>query len=191
MSCLCTVINGAGVPRLSLNLSNRLVALLMTLLHCCACCRPCLHAASQPELAIAAPADLSDMVWALARLRFTPSDAWLAALTAAITGAIQGFSPQGLAAVIWGYTRLGLKPDRLWLLRFRALAAGSNDPGADAQQLAQFVAAFLAQQNRLKFQSSGLVPAGTRARSSSRGASGAVSPVKRAALQRDAGGRYG
>lgn len=109
-------------------------------------------AAAGPQLASATPADLSEMVWALARLRFCPpDDAWVTRLSAAISNQLQGFSVQGLAAVIWGYTRLGVRPDRLWLLRFRAAAAGGEEGSTSSQQLAQFVAAFLAQQNRQRF----------------------------------------
>lgn len=112
-----------------------------------------LSAAAGHQLASATPADLSDMVWALARLRFCPPDgAWVSRLSASISDQLQGFSVQGLAAVIWGCTRLGVRPDRLWLLRFRAAAAGGEQEGStSSQQLAQFVAAFLAQQNRQRF----------------------------------------
>jgi hypothetical protein len=93
-------------------------------------------------------------VWALARLRFSPPPRWTAALAGAVTARLQEFSAQGLAVVVWGFTRLGARPDRLWLLRFRALAADAADRGDgsdSSSELAQFVAACLAQQNRLRF----------------------------------------
>jgi hypothetical protein len=107
------------------------------------------------------PSDLSDVVWALARLRFSPDESWMTHLTTAINRQLQGFSLQGLAVVIWGYTRLGFRPDRLWLLRFRAMAGPAGQEGSgggsssssssSGEQLAQFVAAFLALQNRQRF----------------------------------------
>jgi hypothetical protein len=91
-------------------------------------------------------------VWALARLRYSPDEAWMSHLTAGITSSLQGFSAQGLAVVIWGYTRLGLRPERLWLLRFRAAATdGAGGAAVGGQQLASFVAACLVQQNRTRF----------------------------------------
>jgi hypothetical protein len=116
---------------------------------------PCTHTAMQAQLiGPVSPSDLSDVVWALARLRFSPDESWMTHLTAAVNHHLQGFSLQGLAVVIWGYTRLGFRPDRLWLLRFRAIAGPAGQEGSSSssgEQLAQFVAAFLAQQNRQRF----------------------------------------
>jgi hypothetical protein len=96
------------------------------------------------------PSDLTDTVWALARLRYTPPQPWTQTLTAAITQALPGFSAQGLAMVIWGFSRLGLRPERQWLLRFKSLS-GAMYEDEDAQRLGQFVAGLLAQQNRQRF----------------------------------------
>jgi hypothetical protein len=109
-------------------------------------------AATQAQLASMQPSDLTDTVWALARLRYTPPQPWAQTLSAAITNALPGFSAQGLAMVIWGFSRLGLRPERQWLLRFKSLS-GAAFGDENAQQLAQFVAGLLAQQNRQRFSS--------------------------------------
>jgi hypothetical protein len=110
-----------------------------------------LHAAATHEqLSTMQPSDLTDTVWALARLRYTPPKPWTQTLTSAITTSLPGFSAQGLAMVIWGFTRLGLRPERQWLLRFKS-ASGMEFQEEGAQQLAQFVAGLLAQQNRQRF----------------------------------------
>jgi hypothetical protein len=56
--------------------------------------------------------------------------------------------------VIWGFSRLGLRPERQWLLRFKSLSGGAFED-ENAQQLAQFVAGLLAQQNRQRFSAQG------------------------------------
>lgn len=111
----------------------------------------CLHfAAMESQLGSLQPTDLSDALWALARLRYTPAEPWTQNLKAAISNALPGFSAQGLAMVIWGFSRLGLRPERQWLLRFKA-SSGAQYDDEGAHRLAKFVAGLLAQQNRQRF----------------------------------------
>lgn len=71
-------------------------------------------------------------------------------ISAAVTSGLSGFNAQQLAVVIWGFSNLGQKPDRRWLVSFKGLA-GAEYEDESAQQLARFVAGFLAQQNRRQF----------------------------------------
>lgn len=104
--------------------------------------------------------DLSDAIWALARLRYTPPEQWTEALGLAINTKLPEFEAQSLAIVIWGFSSLGQKPNRKWLITFKRLAGAEYDDGS-AQQLAKFMAGALAQQNRRQFSSraAGSVPA--------------------------------
>jgi hypothetical protein len=107
-------------------------------------------AALQQELPHVTPMDLADVVWGLARMRYTPPAHWTHTLTLTISGKLAEFGAQDLAVVIWGYSSLGIKPDRSWLVAFRSLSNAKYDDDS-AQQLAQYIAGALAQRNRIRF----------------------------------------
>ena len=57
------------------------------------------------------------MLWALARLRLTPPEPWLAAFVEESFTQLPRFSPQHLANTLWAFARLSRCPPAPWLDR--------------------------------------------------------------------------
>ncbi len=58
---------------------------------------------------------LANTTWALAKLRASPSEAWLRALMASAQPHLTHATPQHLAQLAWGLAKLCAAPDDAWL----------------------------------------------------------------------------
>ena len=81
--------------------------------------------------------DVSNLLYALAKLRFRPSDSWIEAMLRSVPPKLMSFSPQHLANTLWAIGRLGIKPGLPWMLTFESAVRsreGSLEP-REARQI--------------------------------------------------------
>ena len=81
--------------------------------------------------------DISNLLYALAKLRFRPSDPWIEAMLRSVPPKLMSFSPQHLANTLWAIGRLGIKPGLPWMLTFESAVRsreGSLEP-REARQI--------------------------------------------------------
>ncbi len=62
--------------------------------------------------------DLSNLMYALARMQFRPGPAWFKSLLLCSQSKLGTFSPQHLANILWAFGRLRLGPTLQWLLAY-------------------------------------------------------------------------
>jgi hypothetical protein len=79
--------------------------------------------------------ELSNLLWALARLRHIPPDLWMDACWAESAAALGGAEPRHLAVSLWALVEMGQAPPDEWLEPFLE-AAGAGLPQQSAQGLA-------------------------------------------------------
>ena len=70
------------------------------------------------RLDAATPQDISNLLYALARLRFRPKAAWTRVMLMCMLPKLTAFNPQHLANTIWALSRLRVRPSQYWLLEF-------------------------------------------------------------------------
>jgi hypothetical protein len=71
----------------------------------------------QRRLPQSSPQDLSNSLWALAKLRVQPPQDWLQDWVAASAGLLGQFSGQAIGNAVWGLVKLGHRPGEAWVQR--------------------------------------------------------------------------
>jgi hypothetical protein len=71
----------------------------------------------QRRLPHCSPQDLSNSLWALAKLRVQPPQDWLQDWVAASAGMLGQFSGQAIGNAVWGLVKLGHRPGEAWVQR--------------------------------------------------------------------------
>jgi hypothetical protein len=59
--------------------------------------------------------ELSNLVWALARLQYRPGPGWVSQLYDTVGRLLPELRPQALSTVLYGMSQMGLRPDARWL----------------------------------------------------------------------------
>eukprot|EP00879_Flechtneria_rotunda_P021723 GHRR01022907.1.p1 GENE.GHRR01022907.1~~GHRR01022907.1.p1 ORF type:complete len:260 (+),score=90.11 GHRR01022907.1:391-1170(+) len=80
-------------------------------------------AASGPKLITFSPSELSTTIWALAKLKYAPSHAWLVQLLNSSYQQMLHFAPSDLTNVVWGLAQLQLQPSPLWISSYWAVTS--------------------------------------------------------------------
>ncbi len=62
------------------------------------------------EYCFSALQDLSNSLWALARLDVTPTHSWMGMFSAQAHSIAHTFKPQEVANTVWAFARLGVRP---------------------------------------------------------------------------------
>jgi hypothetical protein len=71
----------------------------------------------QQRLAECSPQDLSNSLWALAKLRVQPPKDWLQDWVAASADRLDSFSGQAVANAVWALVKLSHRPAEAWVQR--------------------------------------------------------------------------
>lgn len=75
---------------------------------------------SQDQLGSFEPRALSNVIYGLAILQYSPSRRWMHCFLAATADKMSLFNEQGLSNLVWSLAKLGKAPDRTWLEAFLA-----------------------------------------------------------------------
>ncbi|GIL51827.1 hypothetical protein Vafri_7734 [Volvox africanus] len=76
---------------------------------------PVVERYSLPRLAAFPEQELSNLVWAMARLQYSPGQEWVRHLYDAIARLLPELRPQALSTVLYGLAQMGQRPEAEWL----------------------------------------------------------------------------
>ncbi|GIL42408.1 hypothetical protein Vafri_389 [Volvox africanus] len=76
---------------------------------------PVIERYSLPRLAAFPEQELSNLVWAMARLQYSPGQEWVRHLYDAIARLLPELRPQALSTVLYGLAQMGQRPEAEWL----------------------------------------------------------------------------